>query len=74
MGIIPTHLNKFYQKTLFPKQFLSLAHEDKINISHTEIIPPCLGQNHFGKIKVHYKRPVYKRKEYFSSCSTDLIF
>lgn len=54
------YLNKINEEILSPKQFTKLKEGDKVNISFTEIIPPRLGQSDFGKIKVHYKRPVYK--------------
>jgi hypothetical protein len=54
------HLNKITEESLSPKEFIKLKAGDKINISFTEVIPPRLGQKNFGKIRVHYKRPVYK--------------
>lgn len=54
------HLNQVNEETLSPKQFANLNERDKVNIAFTQIIPPRLGNNDFGKIKVHYKRPIYK--------------
>lgn len=42
-----------------PNQYLQLTAEEKSNISRIEIIPPRLGQNHFGMIKIIYKNPKY---------------
>lgn len=53
-------LNQVNDEILSPKQFINLKERDKANISFTEIIPVRLGHSGFGKIKVHYKRPVYK--------------
>ncbi len=52
--------NTFNEETLSPEQFLKLTPSDRANIAHTKIIPPRLGKNGFGMIKVHYKRPMYK--------------
>ena len=54
------YLHKFTQESLSPREFVNLKAGDKANISYTEVVPPRLGQKDFGKIKVHYKRPVYK--------------
>lgn len=51
---------KVDMEVLSPEKYLSLKAKDKSNISHTEIIPSSLGKNDFGKIKVHYKTPIYK--------------
>lgn len=74
MNIKTITYSKAFEEILSPKEFLNLTAEDRANISHTEVIPPLLGQRDFGKIKVHYKRLAYKRKGYFNSCGTDLIF
>lgn len=54
------YLHKINEELLSPREFVNLKAADKDNISRTEVIPPRLGQNDFGKIRVHYKRPVYK--------------
>ena len=54
------HLNKITEESLSPMEFIKLKAGDKVNISFTQVIPPRLGQKDFGKIRVHYKRPVYK--------------
>ena len=54
------YLNKINEEILSPKQFARLKEGDKVNIAYTEVVPPRLGQKDFGKIKVHYKRAVYK--------------
>lgn len=49
---------------LSPAQYLQLTDQEKCNFSQLEIIPPKLGQKHFGKIKVTYRYPIYKFKSF----------
>lgn len=44
---------------LSPQEFLNLKELERENIKSVQIIPPKLGQHHFGKIKVVRKTPVY---------------
>ncbi|KTC99523.1 hypothetical protein [Legionella erythra] len=53
-------LNKIDEELLSPRQFINLKPGDKVNIAYTQVIPARLGQRDFGKIKVHYKKPIYK--------------
>jgi hypothetical protein len=53
-------MNRIEKEVLTPEKFLNLNEKDKANISYSEIIPPRLGHSDFGKIKVHYKLPLYK--------------
>ncbi len=54
------YLYKISKESLSPREFVNLQAGDKANISYIEVVPPRLGQNDFGKIRVHYKHPVYK--------------
>ena len=55
------NLHKLTQKNLSPKEFLNLKSEHSRNVSYTEVVPPRLGQNNFGSIKVHYKHAIYEK-------------
>ncbi len=52
------YLHKINEEILSPREFLNLKSSDRDNISRAEVIPPRLGQNGFGKIRVRYKRPL----------------
>ncbi|TDB34849.1 hypothetical protein TEP_15070 [Stenotrophomonas sp. TEPEL] len=41
-------------------RYLKLSEAEKSSIRSTEIAPPKLGRNDFGRIIVHYKTPIYK--------------
>lgn len=50
---------------LSPEDFLALTSEERKKIRKTEIVPPKIGDNNFGGIKVFYRFPIYgidKRK------------
>lgn len=50
---------KLMEDTLSPSEFLKLSDLERENIRSTQIVPPKLGQRHFGKIKIVRKTPVY---------------
>ena len=43
-----------------PMAFLKLVHTERKNIAAVKILPPVIGQDDFGRIKVTFKTPVYK--------------
>lgn len=53
-------VNRVDKEVISPENFLNLNKTEKSNISYSEIIPARLGKSDFGKIKVHYKNPIYK--------------
>jgi len=53
-------LKRVEKEILSPENFLNLNKKDKSNVSYSEIVPARLGKDDFGKIRVHYKIPVYK--------------
>jgi len=53
-------LKRVEKEVLSPESYLKLNKQELINISNSEIIPPRLGKNDFGRILVHYKNPIYK--------------
>ncbi len=53
-------LHKVTEEALSPREYLNLKSSESRNISHTEVIPPRLGEKDFGSIRVVYKNPVYK--------------
>ena len=42
-----------------PQDFLTMPKEERINIKSIEIIPPQLGRNDFGKIRIEFKTLLY---------------
>ena len=46
-------------KDISPHDFLTMNREDRINIKSVEIIPPQIGKNDFGKIRIEFKTPLY---------------
>lgn len=54
------------EETLTPEEYLRLSEQDKINIKSLEIVPPKLGQGSFGCIKVYYRYPVLRPKDWQS--------
>lgn len=49
----------FYELILTPSEYAKLSEDDRENIKSVQIIPPKLGDNHFGKIKIVRKHPVF---------------
>lgn len=49
-------------EALTPKEFIHLAKERKKNIVRVTIESPALGKSGFGRILVHYDKPIYKVK------------
>lgn len=50
-----------YEEYLLPKEYLALSAKEKSNIESSEIISPQLGSGDFGRIKVLYKIPKYRK-------------
>lgn len=50
------------EEVLDAKDYLKLSPEDRANIEKSQIIPPKLGVNNFGKIMVKYRIPVYRQR------------
>lgn len=48
------------KESLSPEKFLNLSQKEKSTIAYSEIVPARLGQADFGKIRVHYKTPIYR--------------
>ncbi len=46
-------------KDISPQEFLTMREVEKANIKSIEIIPPKIGKNDFGKIRVELKTPLY---------------
>ena len=44
-------------KDISPQEFLAIR--DRTNIKSVEIVPPQIGKNHFGKIRIEFKIPLY---------------
>ena len=42
-----------------PMEFLNLVQDGKRSIESVKILPPRMGSNDFGRIKVIFKTPVY---------------
>lgn len=55
-------LDRVEEEYLSPEKFLALNDKEKSNILCSKIIPPKLGSNNFGGIKVIYRNPIYKNK------------
>ena len=51
------------EETMKLEDFLKMSDSQRENIKYCNIIPPKLGSNSFGKIKVIHKRPVYMVSE-----------
>ena len=47
-------------KTISPIDFVNLSDSEKTNIKAVKIVPPSLGSNDFGKLKVTFKVPIYE--------------
>ena len=48
------------EETLSPEEFLRIYRTKKSSIKSSEIVYSKLGSADFGKIKVHYKTPIYE--------------
>lgn len=46
--------------TVDPEEYLRLLKTDKKNIKKTEIVPPQIGENGFGRFIVTLTTPVYQ--------------
>lgn len=55
----PLEMRLITEEWLSPEQYLKLSDSDRQNIKSTQIVPPNLGDRHFGKIKITRKTPVY---------------
>jgi len=49
---------------LSPQEFLNIAEEEPTRIKSSNFVPPKLGENHFGYVRIEYRKPVFKRIEY----------
>jgi len=47
-------------KFVSPGDFINMSESEKSNIKTVKIVPPRLGSNDFGKLKITYKIPVYE--------------
>lgn len=47
------------EEIVTPQEYLKLRESDRENIKSAQIVPPKLGQKHFGKIKIIRKTPIY---------------
>lgn len=43
-----------------PKEFVNLTQTQKDNIQTCQFVPPSLGDDHFGRVRVTYKTPVLR--------------
>lgn len=48
------------EELVSPQKFIDMTDADRAKIKSASIVPPRLGDKHFGKILVQYKSAIYK--------------
>ena len=55
-------------KDITPYDFLTMSKAERKNIKSVIIIPPQIGRNDFGKIRIEFNSPLYEMRQVRENC------